>query len=196
MKRRNQVLEAMAETGAITKKQKDDAEVTPLQVAPSDAVASEAPYFVDMVKDQLLEKYSEGELATESYRVYTTLDLDLQRAAAEAMRIGIAEVDQRLAAACAQEGGEGQNGAKSVAPSEEAALIAIDAHTGAIKALVGGRDYGRSQLNRILAHRQPGSVFKPFVYATALSSGIRYDNAGPALTPVSTVEDEPSHIHV
>ena len=72
----------------------------------------------------------------------------------------------------------------------EAALIALDPHTGEIKALVGGRDYARSQLNRILAKRPPGSVFKPFVYAAAMNTGIA--GGDQVLTPASTVDDEPT----
>src|SRR4029077_18873132 len=98
LKRRNQVLDAMVDTKAITPQQRDEAVAAPLRVSPSYEVGNEAPYFVDMVKDQLLQNYSEEELISSSYRVYTTLDLNLQRAASEAMRLGMTEVDQRLAA--------------------------------------------------------------------------------------------------
>ncbi|MBI4463748.1 MAG: penicillin-binding protein 1A, partial [Acidobacteria bacterium] len=140
----------------------------------------------------------EEDLASQSYRVYTTLDLNLQRAAAEAMQIGLTEADARLEAlrprrrtrSAASKAGNSSE-ADSGEPPVEAVLIALDPRTGAVKALLGGRDYGRSQLNRVLALRQPGSVFKPFVYATALSSGI-YGSVGPPWTSVSKVNDEPS----
>ncbi len=69
-------------------------------------------------------------------------------------------------------------------------MIVLDPHTGEIKALVGGRDYGESQLNHILARRQPGSAFKPFVYAAAFQSGV--DGVQPIVTPATTVMDEPT----
>ena len=170
-------------------------------VTPRYTVASEAPYFIDMVKRRLLEKYSEEELVSESYRIHTTLDLKLQRAAAEAMRIGLSEVDERLAqmpqARLKEAGADGlqDDGSKGDASGNhrrvEAALIALDPHTGAIKALLGGRDYVRSQFNRIKALRQPGSVFKPFVYAAALSAA-QYGSIGPPWTPISQLYDEPA----
>ena len=70
------------------------------------------------------------------------------------------------------------------------ALVALDPHTGWLKALVGGRDYGRSQFNHVLAKRQPGSSFKPFVYAAALSSGV--DGSQPVITPATILNDEPT----
>jgi penicillin-binding protein 1B len=75
-------------------------------------------------------------------------------------------------------------------PQVQAALVAIDPRTGEIKALIGGRDYGQSQLNHALAHRQPGSVFKPFVYAAAFNNAV--DGAQPLVTPATTVDDEPT----
>ncbi|MBI1954873.1 MAG: penicillin-binding protein, partial [Acidobacteria bacterium] len=197
-KRRNQVLDAMVGTGAITREERDQAVATPLHVASRYGIASEAPYFVDMVKEQLLDRFSEEDLAAQSYRVYTTLDLKLQRAAAEAMQIGLAEVEERLAALRPRRrtrpspsGTESSSQADSSEPPVEAALVVLDPRTGAVKALIGGRDYGRSQLNRALALRQPGSAFKPFVYATALSSGA-FGSVGPPWTPVSKINDEPT----
>src|SRR5262249_13787281 len=75
-------------------------------------------------------------------------------------------------------------------PDPQVALVALDPQTGAVKALVGGRNYGMSQLNRALAKRQPGSAFKPFVYAAALNSAL-LDNPRP-ITPVTTLMDEPT----
>jgi len=194
LKRRNQVLDAMAETGAITPKERNEAAAAPLRVTPSYEVANEAPYFVDMVKDQLLENYSEEDLISDSYRVYTTLDLRLQRAAAEAMRIGMAEVDQRLEALNKlHRRPKAPKTGPPEPPSEqaEAAMIVLDPHTGAVKALIGGRDYGRTQFNRILSRRQPGSSFKPFVYATAFSAPLN-GSPGPFLTAASVVDDSPT----
>src|SRR5882757_4550550 len=72
----------------------------------------------------------------------------------------------------------------------EAALIALDPHTGEIKALIGGRNYGTSQLNRILSKRPPGSVFKPFVYTAAMNTGL--SDPATAITPVTIFADEPT----
>ncbi|MBI2818016.1 MAG: PBP1A family penicillin-binding protein [Acidobacteria bacterium] len=191
VRRRNQVLQAMFDTEAISAKERDEAIATPLKVVPSYGVANEAPYYVDMVKDQLLQNYSEEDLISDNYRIYTTLDPNLQRAAVEAMRIGMVEVDERLAAL--NKARRRRKDAAELPPPEqaEAALIVLDPRTGAVKALLGGRDYGRSQLNRVLAKRQPGSAFKPFVYAAALSTAI-YSPPGQGLTAVSRVTDEPT----
>jgi penicillin-binding protein 1B len=108
--------------------------------------------------------------------VYTTIDLNLQMAAEKSIAIGMREVDKLLA--------------KRPGPAPEAALIALDPHTGEIKALVGGRDYGHSQLNRILSKRPPGSVFKPFVYAAALNTAITGGDT--VFTPATIVDDTPT----
>jgi penicillin-binding protein 1B len=145
----------------------------------------EAPYFVDLVKDQLLSQFTEHDLLSQSYRIYTTLDLEVQQAASEGIRAGITEVDLQL---------KKSKRAKDAPPPDplqpQLALVALDPHTGWLKALVGGRDYGRSQLNHVLAKRQPGSSFKPFVYAAALSSGV--DGSQPLLTPATVLDDEPT----
>jgi penicillin-binding protein 1B len=77
-----------------------------------------------------------------------------------------------------------------IVAAPQVALVALDPRTGEIKALIGGRDYGQSQLNHALAHRQPGSVFKPFVYAAAFNNAV--DGAQPLVTPATTVDDEPT----
>ena len=146
---------------------------------------TQAPYFVDMVKDQLLAQFSEHDLLSQSYRIYTTLDLDVQEAASAAVNAGSVEVDKRL---------KKSKAAKDAPPPDplqpQMALVVLDPHTGWLKALVGGRDYGRSQLNHVLAKRQPGSSFKPFVYAAALNSGV--DGSQPLITPATVLNDEPT----
>jgi penicillin-binding protein 1B len=122
-------------------------------------------------------------LVSESFRVYTTLDLDLQRAASDAVRAGMAEVDEQLSR-------RGRKKPPEDAHQPQVALVVLDPHTGEIRALVGGRDYGVSQLNHVLARRQPGSSFKPFVYAAALASAV--DGTQPVLTPASLLVDEPT----
>jgi len=176
--RRNQVLDNMAETGAISGEEANQAKQTPLQVAATKGRidVSDAPYFADYVQGQLGDIIA-GPGAAEHLRIYTTVDLDLQRAA-------YAAVSKQLAALDKVE-------AKRFAPGTlQAALVAMNARTGEIVAMVGGRDYGKSQLNRVSdALRQPGSVFKPFVYATALNTA--YDPVPRVITPATTYIDEP-----
>jgi penicillin-binding protein 1B len=174
--RRNQVLESMAETGVITDAQAKDAEATELKLAPAKGRIdiSDAPYFADYAQNQL------GDLITgegaDHLRIYTSIDMDLQRAAYTAVTKQLAALD-KIEARRAPEG------------TVQAALIAMNAHTGEIVAMVGGRDYSKSQLNRVEALRQPGSVFKPFVYATALNTA--YDPVPRLITPATMFKDEP-----
>jgi len=174
--RRNQVLESMAETGAITQDQAKQAEATELKLAPvrGRIDVSDAPYFADYVQNQLGDLIS-GQGA-DHLRIYTSVDMDLQRAAYAAVTKQLMALDKIEA--------------KRVEPGTvQAALIALNAHTGEIVAMVGGRDYAKSQLNRTEALRQPGSVFKPFVYATALNTA--YDPIPRVITPATIYKDEP-----
>lgn len=182
---RNQVLGRMVENGFITPQQAREAQAAPLSVTRRNVDANEAPYFVDMVKDQLLAHFSERDLISQSYRIYTTLDPDLQAAASTAVRDGMQEVDQKL------DQRHPRKGANPPAQQHpQVALVALDPHTGGVRALVGGRDYAASQLNHALAKRQPGSTFKPFVYAAALSSGV--DGSSPLVTASTVLQDEPT----
>jgi penicillin-binding protein 1B len=176
--RRNQVLDNMAETGAITADEAAQAKAQPLQVAATKGRIdiSDAPYFADYVQSQLGDIIA-GPGAAEHLRIYTTIDLDLQRAAYAAVTKQLAALDKIQA--------------KRFAPGTlQAALVAMNAKTGEIVAMVGGRDYGKSQLNRVTdALRQPGSSFKPFVYATALNTA--YDPVPRVITAATTYVDEP-----
>ena len=162
--RRDTVLRFMERYAFITRKELEDAVQAPIELAVGKVESSTAPYFVDLVNNQLQEWFSSDELITQSYWVYTTIDMELQRAAVEAIRIGMAEVDERVAR---QKRFRGRK-----PPQAQAALVVLDPKTGEVKAIVGGRNYGLSQLNRVLAKRQPGSAFKPFVYATAIETAI------------------------
>jgi penicillin-binding protein 1B len=192
LERRNLVLDAMVETHAITREQADKAKAAPLKVAPPNVEASDAPYFVDMVRDTLINKFSEKDLNEESYRIYTTLDPDLQKAAAQSVEAGMKLVDEQIKKLRTKKVKVGKKFETKVAPGPQAqvALVALDPHTGAVLALVGGRDYGWSQLNHAVARRPTGSIFKPFVYAAALNTAL--DGSTTVITPASTVTDAPS----
>jgi penicillin-binding protein 1B len=176
--RRNQVLDSMVEAGELSDADAKTAKDSPLQVASvrGRIDVSDAPYFADYVQNQLGDMVA-GSGAAQHLRIYTTIDMDLQRAAYAALTKQLAALDKIQA--------------KRFEPGTlQAALVAMNAKTGEIVAMVGGRDYSKSQLNRASdALRQPGSVFKPFVYATALNTA--YDPVPRLITPATTYMDEP-----
>jgi penicillin-binding protein 1B len=193
LERRNTVIESMVETRAITREQADKAKATALKLAPPNVEASDAPYYVDMVRDAVISKLNERELNDQSYRIYTALDPELQRAAAQAVETGIKLVDDQITKMRTRKKKIGKNKYETTVlpgPQAQVALVAMDPHTGEIKALVGGRNYGMSQLNHALAKRPTGSIFKPFVYAAAVNTAL--DGSSAVLTPASTVPDQPS----
>lgn len=196
--RRNTVLEAMVETGAITRAQCDEAKAAPLKLAPPNVEASDAPYFVDLVKDQLQGKFAENELNEEGYRIYTTIDPRLQHAAAEAVQVGMKLVDDQVQKQRTRKTkiGKGKNATVETevlpGPTPQVALVAMDPHSGEVLAMVGGRNYGFSQLNHAIAKRPTGSIFKPFVYAAALNTAVNDTPPDQVITASSTVDDSPS----
>jgi penicillin-binding protein 1B len=171
--RRDVVLRAMAEAGYVSAEAADRASQEPVQIV-ARALEAEAPYFVDYISQELQDKYS---AIASTVDVYTTLDLHLQRIAQDAVRDGLIRVDDLLA--------------KRKRQRAQAALIAIDPRTGEVLAMVGGRSYNQSQYNRaISARRQPGSVFKPFVYLAAFEHA--YKEGRTDITPATIVIDEPT----
>jgi len=188
---RDRVLPQMLDNKYISEADVQDAKRAPLKIVRTSVSGNEAPYFVDMVKDHLLDKYSESELLGENFRVYTSIDPALQRAAVAALDAGAKNVDLLLAKRYDKWKREAKKkGSDEPVPQVQAAMVVLDPHTGEIKALVGGRDYGQSQLNHAIARRQPGSVFKPFVYSAAFANAV--DGVQPIITPVTTVDDEPT----
>lgn len=193
LERRNLVLDTMVETSSITREQADQAKATPLKLAPQNFEASDAPYFVDLVREQLLPKFGEDELNGNGYRVYTTIDPGLQRVAADAVTAGLKEVDQQIKKLRTKRVkiGKGKYETKvRDGPIPQVALVAVDPHTGDVLAMVGGRSYGFSQLNHAVAKRPTGSVFKPFVYAAAMNNAINGEQ--PVFTPATLVDDSPT----
>jgi penicillin-binding protein 1B len=180
--RRNVVLGLMRQNGYVNDRDYALAVDAPLTVAKGTAQSVEAPYFVDMIDDEMQSKFQDADLQSNAFRIYTTIDLRLQREAGEAIRLGMQEVDAQIKR---QRRFHGQT-----PPEAQVALVAIDPHTGEVKALAGGRNYGISQLNHVLAKRQPGSVFKPFVYAAAIDTGVQ--GGSRVLTASTQVVDEPT----
>jgi penicillin-binding protein 1B len=171
--RRNVVLQAMAESGFISADAAERASREPVQIV-ARALESEAPYFVDYISQELQDKYSK---VANTVDVYTTLDLHLQRLAHDVVRDGLVKVDELLA--------------RRKKRNPQAALIAIDPRTGEVLAMVGGRSYNQSQYNRaVMARRQPGSVFKPFVYLAAFEHA--FSEGRTDITPATVIVDEPT----
>jgi len=187
--RRNVVLDSMVDTDALTRAEADRAKAEPLRLAPPNIDASEAPYFVDLVHDQLEKRVGDQELGHDSLRIYTSLDPELQRAASEAVEVGMKNVDDLVRKL--HRTAKGKPDTPITYP--QVALVALNPHTGQVLALVGGRNYGVSQLNHALAERPTGSIFKPFVYATAYNTslnGTDLDGNG-VFTALTRLNDDP-----
>ena len=170
--RRNVVLQAMVETSAISSDQAEKARNEQLALLPPQRLDdTAAPHFIDYVKRELAShRFENDELP--HLRVETTIDLDLQEAANQAVTRHLDRLKKVF-------------DKRKDAGAPEVSLIALDPHSGEILAMIGGRDYAASQLNRATdAMRQPGSVFKPIVYAAALSRGI-----SPAMTFMNSPHD-------
>jgi penicillin-binding protein 1B len=177
LERRNVVLRAMAGEEYISEDAANRAVREPLQVV-ARAVDNEAPYFVDMVSEQVATAFPGVTAQLGRVDVFTTLDLNLQRLALDAIRNGLANVDRLLAR-------------RKRTQRAQAALIAVDPRTGDILAMIGGRSYNQSQYNRAIdARRQPGSVFKPFVFLAAFERG--EEEGRNDLTPAALTSDEPT----
>jgi len=174
--RRALVLKGMLDERKIDPAAYEAALAAPLTRVAKPVTGIEAPHFVDFVLTQVKE--SRSDLSGAGLSLYTTLDPDMQAAAQAAVQEGLAELEKRFKKLRTKEGEE----------PLQAALIALDPHTGSIRALVGGRDYQTSQFNRVVqARRQPGSLFKPFVYLAAFE---RRDLV-PPVTPVTILQDSP-----
>jgi penicillin-binding protein 1B len=181
--RRNIVLRLMRDNEFINDSQLAAARATEVKAVRGNGDSADSSYFVDLVNDTLQQKFPAMDFQDGGYRVYSSIDMDLQKDAAEAMRLGLKEVDELIAR-------RHKKDKDGKVPEVQAALVAMDPSTGEIKALIGGRNYGVSQLNRAMAKRQPGSIFKPLVYAAALNTAL-YDSEK-VFTPTSVLVDEPT----
>ena len=177
--RRNQVLRAMAEAEFIPPAAAEAAVAQPLKIQAPSIDTTEAPYFVDLVREQLAARYDARDLKTQNLAIYTSLDFSLQALAQSVLQSGLQRVEKMIRR-------------KSKEGPLQGCLIALEPQTGAIVALVGGRSYGTSQYNRVTqARRQPGSTFKPFVYLAAFEATFN-DPSLPPITPSTVVDDSPS----
>ncbi|HRY28766.1 MAG TPA: penicillin-binding protein 1A [Elusimicrobiota bacterium] len=208
IKRRQLVLDRMREAGYISEKEELQACGAPLNTLKTPLAPAMAPYFVEYVRLQLEPKYGSTSLYRQGFSIYTTLDLRMQKAAEETSEFHLSSFDARYAEQrllylvknkkipesyyidWKKRKEREAAGEETEVPDENAepvnvqgALIAIDPRTGGIRALVGGRDFQKSQFNRAAqARRQPGSTFKPFVWLAALESGF---------TAATVIEDYP-----
>jgi penicillin-binding protein 1B len=194
--RRDLILRILHESKKITDAQHQEAKRAELKVAPN-VDPNEGQYLVDYVQEELRRDFPEETLMAGGLKVYTTVDIPLQKAAIEAVAKGLTLVEAELK----KRNRKGDKSAPRKMP--QAGLIALDPRTGEIKAMVGGTGYGTSQFNRITqAMRQPGSIFKPIVYAAALETARDgfsridlnpADDEGPApITPITVLLDEPT----
>ncbi|MGQ0650432.1 MAG: penicillin-binding protein 1A [Gemmatimonadaceae bacterium] len=188
--RRNTIIELMRRRGAISDDEASLAKAYPLQLAQRTESGDIAPYFVEWVRQQLEKKFGER-LYDEGLRVFTTLDLDMQTAADRALETQLRTIESGKYGKYAHSTleqylarGDGAQASESAeSPYLQGAFVAIDPRSGAVRALVGGRDYDDSKFNRATqAMRQPGSTFKPIVYASAIMNG---------RTPATLYEDTP-----
>jgi len=178
VRRRNLVIELMRQQGFLTAEDAEEAKAYPLNLSARQDYGDVAPYFMEWIRQTLQARFGR-DLYERGLRVYTTLDLDIQQAAERALEAQLEAIEngtygrypRRTFAqylATANGGAEG----RTSTPYLQGAMVAMDVETGAVRALVGGRDFDDSKFNRATqALRQPGSTFKPFVYAAAIRAG-------------------------
>jgi 1A family penicillin-binding protein len=177
--RRNVVLQAMVDTKAISPAEYERAAGAPVLVR--DGLRRHEPlgaYFKEEVRQELVQQFGWERVSEGGLQIYTTIDMAKQRAAETAVAQSLQAIDRTLRGRTQppRRRASSESDASSYDPLQ-AALVAIDPETGAVRALVGGRDFEQSPYNRATqAHRQPGSAFKPFVYAAALEAGYRPDD--------------------
>ena len=170
-KRQSYVLNRMVEEGFISDREAQEAAKAPIKiVGRPNPFLEKAPYFVEYIRRYVEEKYGKDALYRDGLQVYTTADLNAQQAAQEALEAGLTEIEKRQKL-------------PTSGAALEGALVSIDLETGYLKAMVGGREFRKSQFNRAMqARRQTGSAFKPIVYASALDKGY---------TPSTLITDSP-----
>jgi penicillin-binding protein 1A len=180
VRRRNLVLEQMRRQGYIRDREAEEAKAYPLGLSPRQDYGDVAPYFVEWLRQTLDARFGR-DLYEKGLRIHTTLDIDMQQAAERALEAQLEAIENdtygrfphrtyaQYVSSRTDEADAPRNGA---APYLQGAFIAMDAETGEIRAMVGGRDFDDSKFNRATqALRQPGSTFKLFVYSAAIRAG-------------------------
>ena len=172
--RQGVVLRAMLDANAITRAEYDAAMKSVVEIYDGlRAEETHGKYFKEEVRRQLVEQFGAERVSEGGLQVYTTIDLEMQRAAEAAVAQGLLDIEKRLPKPRVAKA------SAAPAPSDplQAALIAIEPNTGYVRAMVGGRDFDKSPFNRATqAKRQPGSAFKPFIYAAAVEGGMGPDD--------------------
>lgn len=177
-RRRNVVLRTMLDHGVLRQSAFDSLIAQPLITHPATDAETRAPYFAEEVRKYLESKYGTSQLYAGELRVFTTLDIELQHSAERAMENRFRELEEDLGLPHRRSVEAGTPPVVTSPPATstkylQGAVVALDPRRGRILAMVGGRDFGDSRFNRaVQAKRQPGSCFKPFVYAAAVQSGI------------------------
>jgi len=178
--RRNEVLGSMLQDGYISKAAYDQAVTEPLRAREPYQESNDAPYFVDYVKRELAERYPPSVLTGEGLRVFTTLDVHMQKQAEAAVDNNLTRLEEKHTSLQRKE--------KKY--QLQSCLVAIEPQTGKIRSMVGGRSYHESQFNRVTqSKRQPGSAFKPITYLAALQE--TFDGGPLHYLPTSYIDDEP-----
>ena len=171
-KRQVYILNRMAEEGFISSSEAIKVAQAPYAIRSNEKPSEKALHFVEYIRRYIEEKYGKDALYKNGLQVFTTIDLHFERTAQEAMEAGLKEIEKREKYPSAE-----------TPFTPEGALVCFDSETGYVKAMVGGRDFKKSQFNRaIQARRQTGSAFKPIVYSSALDKGF---------TPTSIIVDSP-----
>ncbi|MGO9605023.1 MAG: transglycosylase domain-containing protein [Candidatus Binataceae bacterium] len=178
--KRNEVLALMLQDGYISKAAYDEAVAEPLRAREVYTESNDAPYFVDYVKKELADRYPPEVLTAEGLRIFTTLDVHMEKLAEKSVRENLIDLEAKHPRLVRKE--ENQR--------LEECLLSLEPQSGKIRAMVGGRNYQQSQFNRITqSKRQPGSAFKPFTYMAAFQETL--DDGPIKLLPTSYVDDEP-----
>src|SRR5262249_9108261 len=166
--RRNVVLQAMLESGVIDRSSWQQARSTKLTVTNAlESVEPHGQYFKEQLRRELGERFGWQRVYQDGLRVFSTIDMPMQEAAEDVVRDSLSTLSARRKAIAARRSNIVDDGSPL-----QAAMVALDPHTGHVRVMMGGRDYAESRFNRaVQARRQPGSAFKPFVYATALEAG-------------------------
>ena len=173
LKRRNVVLNVMVETGAITKEQADEAKKEKIYLHPKKDTFKDAPYFIEEVRRRVLERYGKNMLYRNGLNIYTTLDIDLQKKANSSLENWLRTTEKMYHFKVKRDTTK-RDTTGGITKYIQGAMVVIEPKTGAVRALIGGRDFRDSEFNRATqARRQPGSAFKPFLYTACIDNGFR-----------------------